>query len=122
MKIRTTRKTVIIEQPFNLRGCRLTLKPGAYDVDTDEQELDGVSFLAFQRIRTFIHLHKTLGQPGDDRMVSVSGDDLDTAIAITRHARSLGIASKSESAPAAGRNEGALHQDRADTDGMMRAG
>jgi len=118
MKIRTTRKTVTIEQSFSLRGCAQALEPGAYEVDTDEQELDGVSFLAHQRIRTFIHLHRTLGRPGVDRIMSVSGDDLDTAIAIARVARNLGISGQSASAPVAEPNVSAL--DRANDKGMIQ--
>ena len=116
MEIRTTRTTVTIEQPFSLRGCDQILAPGSYEVDTDEKRLDGLSFLAHQRIDTFIHLHKTQGRPGVGRFLSVSGEDLDTAIARGRVARDLGLNHQLADDRSSGPDTAA--SDRADEDGM----
>lgn len=84
MTIRTTTQTVTIAQPFSLRGCVQTLEAGVYLIETDETVLEGLSFCAYQRTKTFIHLDDRLGRPGTARILSVSGDDLDTAIGIGR--------------------------------------
>ena len=87
MTVRSTRMTVKLSQPFSLRGCAQALDPGVYLVDTDEQLLEGLSFCAYQRVKTFIHLHRTLGRPGTSRVLNVSGEDLDTAVSIGRAAQ-----------------------------------
>ncbi len=56
MTTRTTRKTVTFARPFSLKGIEGTQPAGAYDVDTDEELIDDLSFLAYRRVATMIHL------------------------------------------------------------------
>ena len=58
MTIRTTRKTVTFTRPFALAGIDGVQPAGTYDVDTDEETIDDVSFLAWRRVATMIHLRK----------------------------------------------------------------
>lgn len=120
MKSRTTRKTILFMEPFSLRGCGQTLEPGVYLVETDEELLEGLSFVAYQRTKTFIHLHSSLGRPGTSRTLSVSGDDLDTAINIGRAARERDERAQHVGAANAAADLSAL--DRADDDGMNHSG
>ncbi len=80
MTIRTSRKTVIFGRPFTLRGFDEVLPAGAYTVETDEEPLAGISFLAYRRISTLLHLH---GKPGSavlTRVLTVDPNELDAAL------------------------------------------
>jgi hypothetical protein len=61
MKIRMTKKTVTFRRPFVLGGFDEVLPAGAYSVETDEELLEGISFPAYRRILTLIHLHPKSG-------------------------------------------------------------
>ncbi|MCA1476999.1 MULTISPECIES: hypothetical protein [Bradyrhizobium] len=54
MTIRSRRETVIFRHPFQIRGIARTLPAGAYEVVTDEETIDGLSFAAYRRIATMI--------------------------------------------------------------------
>lgn len=116
MTVRSTRMTVELSQSFSLRGCGQALEPGVYLVETDEQLLESLSFRAYQRIETFIHLHRDLGRPGVDRVLSVSGDDLDSAVSIGRVAHDRAIRDRFVGANNSLADLRAL--DRADDEGM----
>lgn len=55
MTIRTTRKVVTFTKPFEL-GSIGTLPAGSYDVDTDEELVESLSFPFYRRIATLFHL------------------------------------------------------------------
>lgn len=80
MRIRTTRKTVRFERPFTLAGVGDDLPPGSYDVDIDEELLDNLSFAAYRRTLTQIHLRNLPGHPGITRIVPVDPAELDAAL------------------------------------------
>jgi hypothetical protein len=61
---------------------------GAYQVETDEAQIEDVSFPAFRRISTVIHLHPTRDQPGITQMMTVDPLELDRALARDREAES----------------------------------
>jgi hypothetical protein len=54
MTIRTINKTVTFHRPFCLKGVDRLLPPADYRVVTDEELIEGVSFLAYHRISTVI--------------------------------------------------------------------
>lgn len=56
MTTRTTEHLVTFRAGFVLAGCDGPLPAGTYRVVVDEQEIDGVSVLAYQRIATRIHV------------------------------------------------------------------
>ena len=58
MATRTTRKAVTFTRPFSLTGVDGIQPAGIYDVDTDEDLIDDLSFLAYRRVATMIHLQK----------------------------------------------------------------
>ncbi len=49
MTIRTTTKTVTFTQPFHFDSIDGVQPPGAYEVGTDEELIEDVSFLAYRR-------------------------------------------------------------------------
>jgi len=80
MTIRTSEKTVTFTNPFVLGGFDEVLPAGVYSVETDEELLEGISFPAYRRILTVIHLHAEPNKPGLARTLTVDPNDLDAAL------------------------------------------
>ena len=57
MTIRTTKKTLTFARPFVLGGVG-PLPPGSYDVETDEELVESLSFPFYRRVATMIHLRR----------------------------------------------------------------
>src|SRR5665213_1644925 len=57
MTTRTTRRTVTFTKPFALVGIDGLQPPGVHEINTDEESIDGLSFLAWRRVATTISLH-----------------------------------------------------------------
>ena len=56
MNTRTKHTTVKITAPFSLRSVDEIQPPGDYAIDEDEELIDGLSWLTYRRVATFIHL------------------------------------------------------------------
>ena len=54
MATRSWRDTVVFKHDFRIRGVDRALAPGSYEIVTDEEEIEGLSFLAFRRIATYL--------------------------------------------------------------------
>lgn len=80
MTIRTSKKTVTFKWPFNLAGFDRELPAGAYNVETDEELLEGISFPVYRRIATLIHLHVQAGKPGLTQILTIDPKELDAAL------------------------------------------
>jgi hypothetical protein len=80
MTIRTSQKTVTFRRPFVLGGFDEVLPAGAYSVETDEELLEGISFPAYRRILTLIHLHAKPGHPGLTQTLTIDPNELDAAL------------------------------------------
>jgi hypothetical protein len=80
MTIRTSKKTVTFRRPFVLGGLDEVLPAGTYSVETDEELLEGISFPAYRRISTLIHLHPKPGHPGLTQMLTIDPNELDAAL------------------------------------------
>lgn len=80
MTIRTSTKTVTFKWPFFLSGFNEVLPAGAYTVETDEELLEGISFPAYRRILTVIHLHAKPGHPGLRQILTIDPNELDAAL------------------------------------------
>ena len=80
MTIRTSKRTVTFKQPFVLLSFDQELPAGDYQVETDEELLAGVSFPAYRRILTIIHLHPTPGRPGETLALTIDPNELTAAL------------------------------------------
>jgi len=80
MTTRTSKKTVTFRRPFVLGGFDEVLPAGAYSVESDEELLEGLSFPAYRRILTVIHLHARSGHPGLTRALTIDPNELDAAL------------------------------------------
>lgn len=54
MLARTRRETVTFAHPFLLTSIGRSLPPGAYEVLTDEELIEGLSFPVYRRVATMI--------------------------------------------------------------------
>ena len=54
MTTRSRRKTITFLHPFRIKGIERLLRPGAYEVITDEEMIEGLSFASFRRVATMI--------------------------------------------------------------------
>jgi hypothetical protein len=80
MTMRTTRRTVTFRQPFSLGGVDKVQPSGTYTVDTDEELIEGVSFLAYRRVATLLHLPSTSSRVGVTELVTVNPLELEAAL------------------------------------------
>ena len=69
MTARTRTKTVTFLHPFVLEGIDEVLPAGDYRVETDEELIEGIPYLAYRRISVCIHLPSSTGNPALSRMV-----------------------------------------------------
>jgi hypothetical protein len=76
---RTTRKTVIFLHPFTLKGVDGALPPGEYQVVTDEELIEGLSFPAYHRISTMIFVPAQSRRSSSIEMVTIDPLDLQAA-------------------------------------------
>ena len=73
---RTKRKTVTFIHPFLLKGVDRTLPPGEYEVVTDEELIEGLSFPVYRRVSTMIFVPAQSHRTASVEMVTVDPLDL----------------------------------------------
>jgi hypothetical protein len=54
MTMRSRRETITFRHPFRIEGVDRLLPAGAYEVITDEEMIEGLSFASFRRVATMI--------------------------------------------------------------------
>jgi len=72
MTMRSRRETVHFKHPFRIKGIDRELAPGAYEIVTDEEMIEGLSFPCFKHV----------GAPPQRsamEMISISSVDLSDA-------------------------------------------
>ena len=80
MTTRTSEKTVMFRRPFVLDGYDEALPAGTYTIETDEELIEGVSFPAYKRILTLVHLPAPRGYPGRTQTLAVDPKQLDAVL------------------------------------------
>jgi hypothetical protein len=76
---RTQRKTVVFSHPFRLKGVDRVLPPGDYEVVTDEELIEGLSFPVYHRVHTAIMVPAQSHQASSVEMVAIDPRDLQSA-------------------------------------------
>jgi hypothetical protein len=79
MTTRSRRETVHFKHPFRIKGIDRLLPPGAYEVVTDEEMIEGLSFPSFRRVATMIMVPGAPPSRSSTEMVSISSIDLSDA-------------------------------------------
>jgi hypothetical protein len=75
MTIRSRREVVTFKHPFQIRGIDRMLPAGDYEVITDEEMIEGLSFASFRRVATMI-IVPAAGAPASTEMISIGSVDL----------------------------------------------
>jgi hypothetical protein len=79
MTVRTSSKTVTFAHPFLLKGVDRILAAGDYQVVTDEELIEGLSFPVYRRVATMIFVPAESGGKSTVEMVTIDPQDLQAA-------------------------------------------
>jgi hypothetical protein len=79
MTMRSRRETVTFRHPFRIEGIDRLLSAGAYEVITDEETIEGLSFPSFRRVATMIMVPAAAPRSSTIEMVSISSVALSDA-------------------------------------------
>ena len=79
MTTRTLTQTWRFPRPFTLKNSERIQAPGDYRVVTDEELIDGLSFLAYRRVSTMIFLPGAVPGGSSGEMIPVDPAELETA-------------------------------------------
>lgn len=80
MSIRTTKSVVHLSSPFWLQGCDGLQPAGNYQIERDEELVEGVSWLAYRHVATFIHLPAIEARSLIRRVAQIDPADLEAAL------------------------------------------
>jgi hypothetical protein len=87
MTARTTETTVTFRHPFTLAALERPQPAGTYRIVFDEEEIHGLSFLAFLRTATILHI-PAISDPGAlHQLYMVDSGELAAALEADEHAR-----------------------------------
>jgi hypothetical protein len=81
MTVRSTTRNVTFRHAFSLQGVDGLQPPGTYAVETDEEQIPGLSFLAYRRITTTITLPVRNRGVAARQMSTIDPADLESALA-----------------------------------------
>jgi hypothetical protein len=87
MTIRSRRETITFRHPFRIKGIDRELAAGAYEVITDEEMIEGLSFASFRRVATMIMV-PAAPRSASMEMISIGAIDLTDAQRIDAGAQS----------------------------------
>jgi len=77
MRERSSESSVRFRGAFTLEGVDRTLPAGVYRIVKEEAALDGISFIAYQRVSTSIIV--PIGE-GSEEIAPIDPDDLEAAL------------------------------------------
>jgi hypothetical protein len=76
MTTRSRRETITFKHSFQIKGIDRVLPPGAYEVITDEEMIEGLSFASFRRVATLIMVPAAPPRSPTMEMISIGSVDL----------------------------------------------
>jgi hypothetical protein len=76
MTMRSRRETITFRHPFRIKGIDRQLSAGAYEVITDEEMIEGLSFASFRRVATMIMVPGAAPRASSMEMISIGAADL----------------------------------------------
>jgi hypothetical protein len=74
MTVRSRRETVTFKHAFQIRGVDRLLPAGSYEVITDEEMIEGLSFPSYRRVATMVPAAQSHGSSME--MLSIGSVDL----------------------------------------------
>ena len=84
MNSRTARSTVTFTYPFRIAGYEDDLPAGDYQIDVDEELLEGLSLEAYRRMGTYLLIRSRASGGGCAEMRPIDPRDLEAALARDR--------------------------------------
>jgi hypothetical protein len=78
MTMRSRREAITFQHPFRIKGIDRLLPPGSYEVITDEEMIEGLSFASFRRVATMIMV-PAAARSSTMEMISISSIALSDA-------------------------------------------
>lgn len=97
MSIRTTRKIVEFSIPFSIEGLDRVLPAGSYEIVTDEELIEGLSFPVYRRVATMMLAYTKSSPVPSTEMLNI--DPRDLAAAIERDRRTVKATAASAKQP-----------------------
>jgi hypothetical protein len=91
MTIRSRHETITFKHPVRIRGIARQLPAGRYDVVTDEEMIEGLSFASWRRVATMITVPSE-GVRGATEMLPIGSIDLADAQAADAQAEDASAA------------------------------
>jgi hypothetical protein len=79
MTTRSRREVITFRHPFRIKGIDRVLPSGAYEVITDEEMIEGLSFASFRRVATMIMVPAAAPRDSTMEMISIGSVDLSDA-------------------------------------------
>ena len=79
MTMRSRRETLSFKHPFRIKGIDRLLSAGDYEVITDEEMIEGLSFPCFRRVATMMMVPGAPPRHSSMEMISISSVDLSDA-------------------------------------------
>ena len=79
MTTRSRRETVHFRHSFQIKGIDRPLPAGAYEVVTDEEMIEGLSFASYRRVATMIMVPCAAPRQSSTEMISIGSVDLSDA-------------------------------------------
>jgi hypothetical protein len=76
MTTRSRHETITFKHPFRIKGIDRLLPAGAYEVITDEEMIEGLSFASYRRVATMIMVPAAAPRGATMEMVSIGSIDL----------------------------------------------
>ena len=84
MNVRTRDTTITFDHAFHLSEAEGDLPAGTYRVVIDEEQLLGLSFMAYRRMATMLHTPALAAPQGRSECLSVNAAELDAALSKDR--------------------------------------
>lgn len=79
MKTRSRTEKVVFLHPFLLKGVDRTLPAGTYEILSEDELIDGLSFPVYRRLNTFIMAPAALPYQASTEMIPITPLDLANA-------------------------------------------
>lgn len=80
MTMHKTKRTVHFNHPFYCDAPDTLFPAGNYDVETDEELIEGISFTAYRKVQTYLHLKPVQGHPGVKQTLVIAAGRLEAAL------------------------------------------
>ncbi|SON55022.1 hypothetical protein HDIA_1481 [Hartmannibacter diazotrophicus] len=86
MSTRTTETTITFKHPFVLTADLMAHPAGTYRLVIDEEEILGLTFLAYRRAATMLHIPAINVQGLSRQVLLLESDELEAALEADGHA------------------------------------